>query len=106
MYTLLKQFMMFFVMVSLLLIPFSTIALAQESNQDPSKAHYEEMSAEAMIADFLIVRPLGIVATAAGTVFFIASWPFSALGGNTKDAAQKLVVAPAKHAFTRPLGYF
>ena len=99
-----KQAMVLFAIVNLVLIPFGSVALAQESNQE--QAQFEEMSAEAMIADFVVVRPLGIVATAAGTVFFVISLPFSALGGNTEDAARKLIVAPAKHAFKRPLGDF
>jgi hypothetical protein len=39
-----------------------------------------------------------------GTGFFIITIPFSALGGNTGEAAQKLVVAPTKYTFARPLG--
>lgn len=104
MHKIIKQAMALFVIVSLALIPFGSIALAQESNQ--GQAQFEEMSAEAMIADFLVVRPLGIVATAVGAIFFVVSLPFSALGGNTKDAARKLIVAPAKHTFARPLGDF
>jgi len=98
--------MVLFVIVSLVLVPAGTVALAQESNQDPGQLQYEEMSAEAMVADLVVVRPLGIIATVAGTVFFVASLPFSVLGGNTEDAAQKMIVAPAKHTFTRPLGDF
>lgn len=102
----LKQFIVLSVISSLVLIPFGGAALAQESNQDQSQFQYEEMSPEAMIADFLVVRPLGIIATAAGTIFFVASLPFSLLGGNTKEAARKMIGEPAKHTFTRPLGDF
>jgi hypothetical protein len=59
-----------------------------------------------MIADLVFVRPLGIVAVAVGSVFFIVSLPFSLLGGNSKDAAQKLVYDPANFTFSRPLGDF
>jgi len=41
-----------------------------------------------------------------GTAVFIVSLPFSALGGNTKIACQKLVKDPAKFTFKRPLGDF
>jgi hypothetical protein len=63
-----------------------------------------EASADEMIADLLLIRPLGIVSTVMGTAFFIVSLPFSAAGGNTKAAFQNLVVDPAKFTFNRPLG--
>lgn len=66
----------------------------------------EEISTENMVADAIIVRPLGIIATILGVGFFIISLPFSALGGNVKEAGNKLVVAPAKFTFKRPLGEF
>lgn len=66
----------------------------------------EEISTENMVADAIIVRPLGVIATILGVGFFIISLPFSALGGNVKEAGQKLVVAPAKFTFKRPLGEF
>lgn len=73
--------------------------LAQAKNPD------EETNAGAMIVDFALIRPLGIAATAVGCVFFIVTVPFSAAGGNADQAAQSLVVAPAKHTFKRPLGH-
>jgi hypothetical protein len=66
----------------------------------------EEITTENMVADAIIVRPLGVVATILGAGFFLISLPFSALGGNVKEAGQKLVVAPAKFTFQRPLGEF
>ena len=64
----------------------------------------EDRNAVAMIFDLVLLRPLGLAATAVGTAFFVVSLPFSVLGGNTGEAAKKLVVAPAKYTFTRPLG--
>jgi len=49
---------------------------------------------------------LGIVATVFGCAVFVVSLPFSALGGNTKQAVQKLVKEPAAFTFVRPLGEF
>ena len=66
----------------------------------------DEITTENMVADAIIVRPLGVVATILGAGFFIISLPFSALGGNVKEAGKKLVVAPAKFTFQRPLGEF
>ena len=64
----------------------------------------EDRNAVSMMFDLVVLRPLGLAATVVGTAFFIVSLPFSALGGNTGEAANKLVVAPAKYTFSRPLG--
>lgn len=64
----------------------------------------DEPSAMAMTADLLIARPVGIVMTAVGTAAFVASLPFSAAGGNVEQAAETLVVGPARTTFVRCLG--
>ena len=64
----------------------------------------EDRNAPAMMFDLVVLRPLGLVATAVGTAFFIVTLPFSILGGNTGEAASKLVGAPLKYTFVRPLG--
>ena len=62
-------------------------------------------SGVAMGFDLFVLRPLGIVATVGGIALFIVSLPFSALGGNTDQAADKLVKAPFNYTFSRPLGH-
>lgn len=64
----------------------------------------EDRNAVSMMFDLVVLRPLGLVATVVGTAFFVVSLPFSILGGNTGEAAKKLVVEPAKYTFSRPLG--
>lgn len=64
----------------------------------------EDRNAMSMMFDLVILRPLGLAATVIGTAFFVVSLPFSVLGGNTGEAAKKLMVEPAKYTFTRPLG--
>ena len=59
-----------------------------------------------MIGDLIVVRPLGIVATAVGAVAYVISLPFSLAGGNEAEAREKLVLDPAGYTFTRPLGDF
>lgn len=63
-------------------------------------------SAAAMFVDGLLVRPLGIVATALGSVTWLVTLPFSALGDNVGEAGQSLVKEPARFTFARPLGEF
>jgi hypothetical protein len=100
MHKIIKQSTIFFVIAALVIIPFGSISLAQDENQNV------EISAEKMIFDFILLRPIGIVATILGTSVFVVSLPFSAAGGNSKEAYQKMMVEPASYTFKRPLGDF
>jgi hypothetical protein len=100
MYKIKKHTLIFLLISALVCVPLgaSAFAASQTSN--------EEITGSTMTADLLLVRPLGIVATVLGCAVFVVSLPFSALGGNTKQASQKLVKEPAEFTFTRPLGSF
>ena len=100
MFRIAKKSLVILMIAVLLTVPFASSALAEEyfEKEDPSGG--------AMIYDFCVVRPVGIVATAVGGVFFLVSLPFSALGNNTGEAAQALVNDPAAYTFKRPLGDF
>jgi hypothetical protein len=91
--------------VMLLVVAFVTTAFASSSFAQATMQE-EEISTENMVADAIIVRPLGIIATLLGVSLFVISLPFSALGKNVKEAGEKLVMAPAKFTFMRPLGEF
>ncbi len=54
--------------------------------------------------DAVAVRPVCVVATAIGSVFFVLSLPFAVPTKSVKHTAQLLVVKPARAAFSRPLG--
>ena len=95
-----KQSIIIVLAAALVFIPFATAALAG------TYTNKEDIDAGAMAADFLFARPIGIVSVVAGAAVFIVSLPFSALGGNVKDAAQKLVKDPINFTFKRPLGEF
>ena len=95
-----KKSIIFVLAAALVFIPFATAALAD------TYTNKEDIDAGAMAADFLFARPIGIVSVVAGAAVFIVSLPFSALGGNVKDAAQKLVKDPINFTFKRPLGEF
>ncbi|MFC1876555.1 hypothetical protein ACFL2E_04690 [Thermodesulfobacteriota bacterium] len=94
-----KTFVMLLVVVFVTSV-FASSSFAQAMMQE------EEISTENMVADAVLVRPLGLCAIVLGVGLFIISLPFSALGKNVKEAGQKLVVAPAKFTFARPLGEF
>ena len=95
-----KKSLVILIISMLLTTPFATTALAEEyfEREDPSGGM--------MIFDFIVVRPIGIVATAVGSVFYVVSLPFSLLGDNTAEAGQMLVKEPAAYTFKRPLGEF
>ena len=69
-----KRSMILLLIAAMIFIPLGTSALAQSQDLD------NKITAEAMAADLLVVRPLGIVASVVGTAVFIVSLPFSALG--------------------------
>lgn len=69
----------------------------------PAFAHHYETD-EAIVADTLILRPIGLAAIVAGTAVFIVSLPFALLTGSTGKAADKLIADPVRYTFTRPLG--
>ena len=83
---------------ALVMIPFGSAAMAQ-NNPDEN-----EKTSGKMTLDLLLVRPAGLLATLLGSAVFIISSPFSAMGGNTREAYEKLVVEPARYTFQRPLG--
>jgi hypothetical protein len=72
--------------------------------EDSYMPRSDDVSAEAIIADGLLLRPAGIVATLLGTVVFVVTLPFSIPTKSVDKAAQKLIVDPAKYTFVRPLG--
>ena len=88
--------------VSLAVGAASIPAFAEQISEDA--LDIERPTAAAMVGDALVARPGLILLTAAGTVLFVVTLPFSALGGNTGEAAQKLVIGPAKSTFLRCLG--
>jgi hypothetical protein len=61
-------------------------------------------TAEEMVLDGLIYRPISLAGTVIGTGIFIVTLPFSILGGNVEDAGQKLVIEPARITFGSCLG--
>ncbi len=78
----------------LLLVP--SVSFAATSDQAPSAGE--------MVADALVVRPLMLVLTVAGTGLYLVTLPLSFAGGNADEAASALVVGPAKTTFVRCLG--
>jgi len=92
--------------VTILLIAillFSSPVLA--ANDDYYSDDYSGPSAEAIIVDFVVVRPLSIIGTAIGCGAFVVTLPFTVWSKERMaKAGNALVVEPGKFAFVRPLG--
>jgi hypothetical protein len=89
-----------FLVAAFLCVPFGSSALAAPTTYPPKP------SSAVMVADFFIARPIGLASLIIGTVSFIVSSPFSALGDNIGQAYDLMVVEPAVYTFKRPLGGF
>jgi len=99
----------------LLALPLPAVAAQTSEQQAPvmatssvatGEAGEQHPSAASMAADAVLVRPLGVAATAIGAALFVVSLPFTAIAGNVGEAGHALVVAPARMTFDRPLGHF
>lgn len=64
----------------------------------------ESPNAGRMVGDLLVARPMGLVATVGGTAAFLVSLPFTLLAGHASEAAETLMVGPARATFMRCLG--
>jgi len=98
MFKITKRSLIIVMMAAMMIMPLAATAAEYFEAEAPSGG--------AMMFDLVLVRPVGIVATAVGCVFFIVSSPFSALGGNIDTASEKLVKDPVAFTFKRPLGTF
>jgi hypothetical protein len=95
-----KKSLIITIITAMMILPLANSGFAEEYFEA------EDPSGGAMMFDLAVVRPVGIVATAVGCVFFVVSSPFSALGGNIDTASEKLVKDPVAYTFKRPLGEF
>ncbi len=76
----------------------STVMVAQEGALD------EDPSAAAMVGDFFVARPIGLVMTVGGAALWLVSLPFTLLAGNANGAADTLILGPGEQTFMRCLG--
>jgi hypothetical protein len=64
-------------------------------------------TAEAMAADLLVLRPLGLVTTVLGIALYTVALPLTAWSRERMDKAeQRFIIDPAVYTFVRPLGEF
>lgn len=86
-----------FLLISCLAISFSTYAFASDhSSGDPSPG--------AVVADILVLRPLGFCGTILGAAAFVISLPVAVPTSKMGEVSRLLVEKPYNYTFERPLG--
>ena len=90
-------------MANLIRVAFLSILLAGPTMVQAAQVE-EEPDGVTMMGDLLVARPIGLVLLGLGTVTYIATLPFSLLGGNAGDAGKALVLKPAEEVLLRCLG--
>ncbi len=83
-------------MVAILLVSIAPFAHSAKVEENPTAFN--------MMGDLLVARPIGLVMFGLGSVTYVATLPFSLLGGNAGDAGKTLVLEPAEEVFMRCLG--
>lgn len=99
----------FIALLIIMLLSATTLATAQKDAKPNEVSEANETvevpkSAGAILVDAFLLRPLGLAATVLGTAAFVVTLPFSLPTRSADDAAEVLVVKPAKYTFARPLG--
>ena len=69
-------------------------------------AFAESEKGENIVADVLVLRPVGLVTIIAGTAIFLVSLPLAVVTKDVSTTAKELVVDPFNYTFDRPLGDF
>ena len=90
--------------VFVVVLLFSSATLANGRHYHSSYHHDILSDGEKMVVDAVVLRPIGLVTTVAGTAIYTISLPFSLLGGNEPEVRENLVKNPARYTFKRPLG--
>jgi hypothetical protein len=85
------------------------LALFLASVLPPAPALANETGTEdnddvAIVFDLVVTRPLGLVATVAGTAIFIVALPFSVPTGSVEKTFNALVKQPFRYTFVREMG--
>ena len=88
----------------LFIISLSSTVKADDISSNEITYYQPQPSAENIILDGLVYRPLSIAGTLLGAGIYILTLPFSLIGGNVEQAGEALVGEPAELAFDRCLG--
>jgi hypothetical protein len=81
------------VLLTLILVLTSSMAFARK-----------KPDATNMIAETLVLRPLGFGALVFGSVFYVISLPMALITDSEKNVREALVTEPYEYVFKRPMG--
>lgn len=82
-----------------LILSFSSFAFAKGP-----EAKRATSSTGAVVADVLVLRPLGIAGAILGAAALVATFPVTVALNDTPEAEDILVAKPLHYTFERPLG--
>ena len=82
--------------ISILLIALTILAL--------NSVAFDAPSAGAVVADLLVLRPLGFAGTVLGGAAFVVSLPVTLATHKVEPVEETLVERPFAYTFERPLG--
>ncbi len=112
MHQLIRKSVVFLLVAALVIVPLTGSVLADET-KDEIAYFRNDISGEAMLADLVLVRPIGILATITGGILWVFTLPFSFAEKNGPDTradigvtVEKFIGEPIKHTFNRRLGDF
>jgi hypothetical protein len=77
---------------------------AGDSAQKPRRGKFDAARIGASLLDVVILRPLGVGASATGFGLFIISLPFVAPARDFETSWDIFVVGPVEYTFARPIG--
>jgi hypothetical protein len=71
---------------------------------DSTQVVHSDPPGELIIADVLIMRPIGIVACIVGLAGAVVAWPFAIMTDSCDRVCKQLITVPYQYTFERPLG--
>lgn len=94
-----KQILVIFLTASLVLIP--AVAFAGSTSHAPID---RESASLDIMADLLVMRPVGFIALIGGSLAYILTYPAAAVTKSVERSRQAFVTDPYNYTFVRPLG--
>lgn len=85
--------------------PLASMYTTYEEAFMPLDTGYPEPPGELILFDVLVLRPLGLAASAIGFAGSILALPFAATSNSGDIVGRKLIQDPFCYTFARPLGY-
>jgi len=111
-----KKVLSLLVILALILAPMTVPSVRAQDTQETAPSSrlprqveqtqkvHADPPGELIMADALIMRPVGAVAIIVGLAGALVAWPFAAITNSCDRVCNELIVKPYKYTFVRPLG--